>query len=233
MQKTFCRKIYVTDDNPRKENPKKIREDIIAQLKGTNYFNIGNRSKAIKEAISNAAPNEIILIAGKGHENYQDYGNKVFSISDKAIIKNFVKSKRNNLKEIEYLNNSKILNKILGNTKSYKFEGLSIDSRDIKKNNLFLALKGKKSDGNKFINISIKKGAKYIVSSKKCKKINRYIKVDNVNKFLNKFAMQKRDLCNATILAITGSAGKTSLKNMLYVLLKRYGKTLCISKIFQ
>ncbi len=233
VAKTFCRKIYVTDDNPRKENPKKIREDIIAQLKGTNYFNIGNRSKAIKEAISNAAPNEIILIAGKGHENYQDYGNKVFSISDKAIIKNFVKSKRNNLKEIEYLNNSKILNKILGNTKSYKFEGLSIDSRDIKKNNLFLALKGKKSDGNKFINISIKKGAKYIVSSKKnVKKINRYIKVDNVNKFLNKFAMQKRDLCNATILAITGSAGKTSLKNMLYVLLKRYGKTYASPRSF-
>ena len=44
--------------------------------------------KAIKEAILNAEPNESIIIAGKGHENYQDYGNKIISISDKQIVKN-------------------------------------------------------------------------------------------------------------------------------------------------
>ena len=72
VAKSFCEKIYVTDDNPRKENPKKIRKEIINHLKGSTYFNIGNRSKAIKEAISKAEPNEIILVAGKGHENYQE-----------------------------------------------------------------------------------------------------------------------------------------------------------------
>ena len=77
----------MTDDNPRKEDPRKIRKEIIKYLKGSNYFNIGNRSEAIKEAISRAEPNEIILIAGKGHENYQDYGNKIISISDREIIK--------------------------------------------------------------------------------------------------------------------------------------------------
>ena len=66
---------------------KKLEKKLLIILKGSNYFNIGNRSKAIKEAILNAEPNEIILIAGKGHENYQDYGNKIISISDKEIIK--------------------------------------------------------------------------------------------------------------------------------------------------
>ena len=43
-------------------------------------------TKAIKEAITKADPNEIILVAGKGHEIHQDYGNKVLSISDRQII---------------------------------------------------------------------------------------------------------------------------------------------------
>ena len=47
----YCDVIILTDDNPRKENPEKIRKEIIKHLKGSNYFDIGNRSKAIKEAI--------------------------------------------------------------------------------------------------------------------------------------------------------------------------------------
>ena len=87
IAKSYCKKIYVTDDNPRKENPRKIRNEIAKHLKGSSYFNIGNREKAIKKAILNADPNEIILIAGKGHENTQDYGDKIIHISDKEIIK--------------------------------------------------------------------------------------------------------------------------------------------------
>ena len=106
IAKSFCEKIYVTDDNPRKEDPRKIRKEIIKYLKGSNYFNIGNRSKAIKEAILNAEPNETILIAGKGHENYQDYGNKIISISDRKIIKKLKIHKNTiNQKEQNYLFN--------------------------------------------------------------------------------------------------------------------------------
>ena len=87
IAKVNCNKIYVTDDNPRKENPSKIRKEIIKSLKGSLYFDISDRSKAVKEAIINAEPNEIILIAGKGHEKYQDYGDKIIYISDKQIVK--------------------------------------------------------------------------------------------------------------------------------------------------
>ena len=59
------KKIYVTDDNPRNGKSKKIRKAIIKHLKGCNYFNIGNRSKAIKEAVLKAEPNEIILNSWK------------------------------------------------------------------------------------------------------------------------------------------------------------------------
>jgi len=234
IAKSFCKKIYVTDDNPRKENPKKIRKEIIRYLKGSDYFNIGNRSKAIKEAILNAEPNETILIAGKGHENYQDYGNKIISISDRKIIRKLrINKSAINQKEQNYLFNSKILNKIIKNKKLYKFDGLAIDSRELKKDNLFLAIKGKNNDGNKFISKVIKKGASYIVSSKNNKKNKKkIIKVDNSISFLNKFANIKREYCNARILAITGSAGKTSLKNMLNVLLQKFGDTYASPRSF-
>ena len=234
IAKSFCKKIYVTDDNPRKENPKKIRKAIVKYLKGSNYFNIGNRSKAIKKAVLNAEPNETILIAGKGHENYQDYGNKIISISDRQIIKKLrINKNLINKKKQNYLFNSKILNKIIKKKKLYKFDGLAIDSRDVKKDNLFLAIKGKNNDGNQFISKAIKKGASYVVSSKNNNKNKKkIITVDNPVTFLNKFAKLKRENCNAKILGITGSTGKTSLKNMLNILLKRFNNTYASPRSF-
>ena len=82
-----CEKIYVTDDNPRNENPKKIREEIVKNIKIKNCYNIGSRSLAIKKAIADASPNDIILVAGKGHEDEQILKNKTILISDKQIIK--------------------------------------------------------------------------------------------------------------------------------------------------
>ena len=85
---TYCKNIYVTDDNPRNEKPEKIRNEIVKNININKYFNIANRAKAIKTAIKNAEPNELILVAGKGHEDQQIYKNKTINISDKAIIKN-------------------------------------------------------------------------------------------------------------------------------------------------
>ncbi len=234
IAKSFCEKIYVTDDNPRKENPKKIREEIIKNLKSSKYFNIGNRSQAIRKAVLDAGPNETILIAGKGHETSQDYGNKIIPISDIEIIKKLRLSKDNLIKKKQKnIFNSKIINKVLKNKNIYRFNGLAIDSRDIRKDNLFLAIKGKNNDGNKFIAIAIKKGASYVISSNKNKNnSSKIITVNNPINFLNNFAKLKRKNCNAKILAITGSNGKTSLKNTISFLLKKYEKTHCSPRSF-
>ena len=169
-----CKKIYITDDNPRNESPQKIRNELKNIFHKSKAFNIGKRSLAIKKAIKNAHPNEIILVAGKGHEEQQIYKNKILNISDKKIIKKFyTKIKILTRKEINYHQNQLVFNNILGK-KILNFDGLSIDTRTIKKENLFLALKGKKNDGNKFIYDALKKDAGCIVtsSSKKKKKNN-------------------------------------------------------------
>ena len=231
---TFCKKIYVTDDNPRNEKPDKIRKEIIKNIKHNNFFNIGNRAKAIKTSISNAEPGEVILVAGKGHEIKQIYRNKTLLISDKKIIKKLkLNIKRVSIKKQNFLQNKKIIKDMGNNFKLDNFHGISIDTRILKKNNLFLTLKGNKNDGNKFIPQALKKGAKYIISTKSNKNFRKkIIKVDNEIEFLNNFAIKKRDFSQAKIIAITGSAGKTSLKNLISNLLKNYGNTLSSPKSY-
>ena len=230
----ICTKIYVTDDNPRNENPNTIRKEIVKKINSKKCFNIGNRGLAIKKAIVNSEPNEVILVAGKGHEDKQIYKNKIFYISDKKIIKNIkFKTKALNKKKQNYLQNKFLLKKIIGNNNIDDFAGLAADSRLIKKDNLFLTIKGKKNEGYKFIPEAIKKGAKYVVSSKVLKKFKKKtIKVKNEISFLNQFAKFKREYSLATIIAVTGSAGKTSLKNLIKNLLKNFNTTYSSPKSF-
>ena len=68
-----CKKIYITDDNPRNENPRKIRRQLLKYISKNRAFEVNNRQLAIKKAIQNAEPHELILVAGKGHEEYQIY----------------------------------------------------------------------------------------------------------------------------------------------------------------
>ena len=231
---SYCKKIYITDDNPRNENPHRIRQTILKYIKDRDCFNIGNRSKAIHSAIINAEPNDVILIAGKGHESEQIYKNRVIKISDKQIIKRInSKIKKISLSQQNYFLNRKILSEIKSNFKAQNFHGISIDTRMLKKDNLFLTIKGKNNNGAKFVTKALKKGAKYIVSSQNIKKQkNKTIKVKNEIKFLNKYASKKREKTRAKIIAVTGSAGKTSLKNLIKDLLNNFGKTLSSPKSY-
>ena len=230
---TNCKNIYVTDDNPRNEKPEKIRKEIVKNINNNKYFNIANRAKAIKTAIKNAEPNELILVAGKGHEDQQIYKNKTINISDKAIIKNLkINKKKISNQSLNFEQNKEIIRK-LNKIAVKNFHGLSIDSRSIKKDNIFLTIKGRNNDGVKYVSEALKKGGKYIVSSKNIKKHKRrIIKVDNEFKFLNYFASQKREKSRAKIIAVTGSAGKTSLKNLIKDQLDSFGKTFCSPKSF-
>ncbi len=229
-----CKKIYVTDDNPRDESPKKIRGDIIKCISNDNSYNIGNRTLAITKAIKNADPGEIILIAGKGHEKKQIYKNKIINISDKEIVKKIKYTKKSlNKKKRIFLQNRLILKKICKNPKKVNFDGLSTDSRTLKKDNLFLAIKGKKNDGNKFINRVLKKGAGCVATPLNVKKKNKkIIKIKNSILFLNQFAKLKRENSLAKIIAITGSVGKTSLKDQVKTLLENFGSVYSSPKSF-
>ena len=82
-------KVYITDDNPRYESPKKIRKEIISKC--PNAIEVKNRYLAIMKAIKNCEEGENLLIAGKGHENYQIIGKKVYKFSDKKTVLEILK----------------------------------------------------------------------------------------------------------------------------------------------
>ena len=95
---------------------------------------------------------------------------------------------------------------------------ISTDTRKITRKSIFFSLKGKNFNGNHFANNAIKKGASYVVIDDKIEKKydeNLYIKVDNSLETLQNLAKYNRLQSNAKIIALTGSNGKTTTKELI------------------
>lgn len=77
-------RLYLTTDNPRSEDPRNIINDILVgvQKAGAEYVVIENRSEAIRQAVADAQPGDIVLLIGKGHEPYQILGDRTERWSD-------------------------------------------------------------------------------------------------------------------------------------------------------
>ena len=75
----------VTSDNPRTENPQGIITDIETGMKGATYKSIADRQQAIFEALNDARTGDIVVIAGKGHEDYQIVGESKHHFSDVEV----------------------------------------------------------------------------------------------------------------------------------------------------
>ncbi len=230
----YCDKIYLTDDNPRNENPKKIRQSIKKKINRKKLFDISSREKAIDQAIQDLLSGEVLVVAGKGHEKNQDYGSYKKKFSDKECILKYINKKNRLLKNDLKLN---ILNETSKNQDIYlktKIKKGSINSKDIKKNDIFFAIKGKNKDGNKFINEAFNNGASLAVVNNisKLKKNSKKIKVKDTLKFLTKISEIVRRNFSSKIIAITGSCGKTSLKELLKQTLNKFGKVTSSPKSF-
>jgi UDP-N-acetylmuramoyl-L-alanyl-D-glutamate--2,6-diaminopimelate ligase len=77
----------VTDDNPRNENPDAIVADILRGFEDASRVRvIRDRDAAIRTALGEARPEDVVLIAGKGHEDYQIYGSEQRAFSDRAVV---------------------------------------------------------------------------------------------------------------------------------------------------
>lgn len=89
-----CDLCIVTSDNPRTEDPQKIIDDIIEGVKKVNgnYIAIVDRREAIEYAIKNSKPNDIILLAGKGHETYTIIGDKILPFDESEIVREALKN---------------------------------------------------------------------------------------------------------------------------------------------
>ena len=73
---------HITSDNPRGEDPAAIIDEVIPGFSGKTYDVVVDREAAIRRAIELARPGDIVLLAGKGHEPYQDMGSLRLPFSD-------------------------------------------------------------------------------------------------------------------------------------------------------
>ncbi len=83
-------RVIVTSDTPRTEDPQRILDDIEAGMTLGRHERIEDRRDAIARAIAGAGPDDVILLAGKGHETYQIRGTVKHPFDERAIVREIV-----------------------------------------------------------------------------------------------------------------------------------------------
>ena len=227
----YCDKVYLTDDNPRYENPKTIRTSIKKNINKFKIYEIPNRANAIKRAIFELKTGDILIVAGKGHEKIQEYKKIKKLFSDQVqIIKN-INIKNKTLSSNVKLNILKELSNSNNISSKLRIKKASINSKEVKKNDIFFAIKGKSRNGNLFVKEAFNKGASLAIVNKQ-KKSKKKIVVKDTLAFLTEASSILRNNLSSKIISITGSCGKTSLKELIGRSLNKISKTTYSPKSF-
>lgn len=227
----LANKIIVTSDNPRTENPLKILQEVEQGLENSRanktrahrlfeketkvpeYIVMEDRSKAIHLACSMAGSDDVVLIAGKGHETYQ------LTRQGKRFFDDRVEAKNGMLGWTVEKLLSATRGKLEQHGKSRLLGEIVTDSRTITSGDIFLALKGENFDGHDFLDVAVQKGAAAVVVSELCRVDDQdvsVIKVDDTLNALGDLASYRRQLLapELRVVGITGSSGKTTVKEM-------------------
>ena len=220
----LCDFIYLTDDNPRGEDPQKIRNQIKKHINKKKFKEFPSREKAINYGIQNLKSGDILIVAGKGHETYQEYKKKKF-FSDKFYIRKYIKKKNNELSRFWKTNILREDINIKKIKKKDNIESVSTNSKEIKNNQIFVGLKGKNFNGSDFADQSIRNNVKYCIVDKLGINNRKKILVNNSLKTLTDISSKIREVSNIKTIAITGSAGKTSFKELLAQTLSKIDMT--------
>ncbi len=232
----FCDVAVITDDNPRTENPDAIVTEIVTGLKRTKmelqseawFFQrkdnecgglvIRDRKKAIESTIKAAKADDIVVIAGKGHEPYQLtlQGKRFFD--DRLVAGSVLCSWTVGLIA------EAVEGKCSGNF--YKGEllgSVSTDSRIAGDRTVFIALRGENYDAHKFAVQAVENGACCLIVEREVKlppgsQVSQIV-VANTLKALGDLAAYRRKLIGVRtklpVIGITGSCGKTTVKEMV------------------
>tara|TARA_B110000003_G_scaffold75775_1_gene77370 strand:- start:3569 stop:4963 length:1395 start_codon:yes stop_codon:yes gene_type:complete len=142
---------------------------------------------------------------------------KKINISFKKIIEITEGSFIGNAKDSEYKQNNEGVNK-----KEVLISTITIDSRTSKKADLYIAIEGKNYDGNQFTKEALNNGAKFAIISDPKFQSDKTILVDSGELALAKIALYLREQINPKVIAITGSNGKTSTKEILVSIMNNF-----------
>jgi len=210
--------VIVTSDNPRSEDPLSIIKQVVSGMAKT-YTVESDRAAAIKQAVQSARSGDIVLIAGKGHEDYQEISGVKTPFSDAAVALAALNSDEANHAPMMQLSEAaSALNATLIGA-DVTFDSVGSDSRNIKAGQLFVAIKGENFDGNTFAAEAINKGAAAVMVTDATTVARPALLVNDTRLALGELAKYWRGKFSAPLIAITGSNGKTTTKEMLTAIL--------------
>jgi UDP-N-acetylmuramoyl-tripeptide--D-alanyl-D-alanine ligase len=110
--------------------------------------------------------------------------------------------------------------------------GLSINSKEINPGDIFIAIKGEKVDGHAFLDDAFKNGAIAAIVENAPPSPHHYVVVRNTADALTDIGRMARNRLKGTVIGVTGSAGKTSTKDMIHLVLSSFGKTYATKRSF-
>lgn len=225
--------VVITSDNPRTEDPQAIIDSVVEGVAASGkrqataieleagdqdnsgYMVLPDRRLAIRTGCSLAHPNDIVLIAGKGHETYQIVGAERLFFDDRLEARDALAAW--NVRHLVAATHGRLLSGQPGGL----LGRISTDSREIHPGDVFLALRGEQFDGHAFIPKALSAGAAAIVGeSLPAPTSGRpalFIQVDDSLKALGRLAAYRRQLFSGQVqvAAVTGSSGKTTVKEMV------------------
>ena len=228
----FADVAIVTSDNPRSENPETIITQIVEGVATSGkrlgdlaelldpaqpidgYAVITDRRKAIAIACSLAGAGDSVLVAGKGHEQYQIIGAEKHFFDDRLEVANAL------LRWNERHLLAATGGKVVAGRQQDVFQNVSIDSRNLHRGDVFVALSGETFDGHAYIDAAVEHGALAVIAERMPAHLQEqvlYILVGDTLEALGRLAAYRRRLLGKEVVvaAITGSSGKTTVKEMV------------------
>lgn len=218
----YADKVYVTDDNPRFENPADIRAQILTACPSA--IEIGDRHAAVFTAARNLQEGDVLVLAGKGHETGQTINGVSYAFDDKIEAQlaalTMTKTPLWRAEELKACLSADV-------PAALNVYGISIDTRTLQIGDLFIALKGENSDGHAYVKMAVERGAAACLVDHLVDGVPpvKQIVVPDVMQAFNRMALFARNRSLATFIAVTGSSGKTTTKEMLKLALAGQGRT--------
>jgi MurE/MurF fusion protein len=214
----------VTSDNPRTEDPYAIIDQILPGVPRPFLVEVDRRA-AIRAAIAEATPGDIVLIAGKGHEDYQIIGAEKHHFDDREEAAAAAAARwRRSIAELA----ADAAGVARGDASAHATR-VVIDSRIVAPGDLFVAIQGDRHDGHRFAPAAIRAGAVAVMlngsTAMTLPGSSSSILVDDTRTALGALARAHRRRWAGRLVAVTGSAGKTTTKDLIRAALAMAGPT--------
>lgn len=222
--------VVVTSDNPRHENPEAILHHILQGMTNGQRPHVEvDRATAIDHAIAHAAPQDVVLLAGKGHEDYQDVQGTKHPFCDMAQARGALQ-RRAVLLPLEqvarwigqYQPAGLLVPRIAGSVAVAGTQAGQVctDSRAVQPGDLFVALKGDRVDAHQFLHQVAQRGAAAAIVQADTPQALRpaglpLLEVADTTAALGAWATGWRSQFSLPLIAVTGSNGKTTVTQMV------------------